>query len=362
MPGHRILVVNPGSTSTKVALFDGDTELFRENIVHDAAIPATISDQLPYRKAAIDAALSASGVPLDGVAAVAGRGGGLAPLSGGTYLVEGLLLEHARVGFATQHPAQLGAQLADCYARELGVRAYVVNPPDVDEFQPVARLTGVKGIYRQSRIHALNQKEVAHRYAASLGCRYEDLNLVVAHIGGGVSVAAHRHGRMVDCNDIVNGDGPMAPTRCGALPVTEVCRLTAQSSAAQVAALARSAGGLMSHLGTADTREVLTRIAAGDTYAEAVYEAMIYQIGKQIGAMIIVLHGSCDGVVLTGGIAHDSRMVSGLTGMVGGLAPIWVAPGELEMEGLARGVLRVLDGVEPVLSYTAAPVWEALAE
>lgn len=360
MSSHKILVINPGSTSTKVAVFDGGEAVFRANVSHEAsdlARFASVPAQLPYRKQTIDKALAQAGVTLDGVEAVAGRGGGLAPLAGGTFKAEGLLLEHARIGFAAMHPATLGAQLADLYAADLGVKAYVVNPPDVDELQASARFTGVKGLYRQSRGHPLNQKEVAHRYAATLGKEYEDVNVVVAHVGGGVSVGAHLAGRLVDCNDVMNGDGPMAPTRCGALPAVDVARMTAQGSVDDIIALARNSGGLVSHLGTSDSREVIARIEAGDAYAEAVYDAMIYQIGKAIGAMVAVLHGRCDGIVITGGIAHDPRLVNGLTDMVGALAPIAVIAGELEMEGLASGVSRVLDGEEEALTYTAEPVW-----
>ena len=361
----RILAINPGSTSTKVALFEGDQALFSVNVTHDAAILATfpeISDQLPYREQTIREQLEANGFTLDGIDAFAGRGGGLEPLEGGTYPVNDLLLEHARTCHTARHPATLGSQLAHMFAQTTGGKAFVVNPPDVDEFRPVARITGLRDILRESRIHALNQKEVGIRYAASQGRSYIDLNLIICHIGGGVSVTAHQKGRMIDSNDIVNGDGPMAPTRSGSLPARAVVRecFSGKYTERQMADRILKDGGLVDHLGTSDVREVVARIAAGDEYARLVYDAMIYQIGKSVGAMAAALKGQVDAVLLTGGIARDAYLVTALKDQIGFIAPVETLPGEFEMEALASGVIRVLDGVELPRTYTGNPIWPGL--
>lgn len=217
----KVFTINPGSTSTKIALFEDDKCVFSKNVAHAAEALAQykgISDQLPYRMDTIQALLAESGVSLEGIDAVVGRGGGLIAMEGGTYQVDELILDHSfRGANGVQHPAQLGPQLAKLFADKHGVPAFVVNPPDVDELQEVARVTGIKGVNRIIHLHALNLKETAIRHATTLGKAYEDCNFVVCHIGGGVSVSAHRKGRMVDGYDIVGGEGPMAPTRCGAV-------------------------------------------------------------------------------------------------------------------------------------------------
>jgi len=362
MVQYRIFAINPGSTSTKVALYEGSRPVFSENIEHDAASLKTfseISDQLPYRKQAILNALSGAGLSLEGTDAFVGRGGGLVSLEGGTYEVNEMLLAHARVGFTVKHPAILGSQLAHEFSRTYGGGAYVVNPPDVDEFDEVARVSGIAECPRESRIHALNQKEVGIRAAADLGKRYEECNFVIAHIGGGVSVTAHRHGRMVDSNDIVNGDGPMAPTRAGSVAGTALVRLCFSGEYTEKEMYARITknGGIVDHLGTADMREVVRRIEGGDRHARLVYDAMAYQIGKNIGAYATVLEGRVDAIVLTGGIANDRAFVERINRMVAYIAPVKVYAGEMEMEALASGVTRVLDGEEESLAYTGVPVW-----
>ena len=225
MKNYKVFAINPGSTSTKIAMFEGEKEIFSRNISHDAEKLKEfkeISDQLPYRKEMILNVLKEEGQTLEGVDAFSARGGGLVNVEGGVFTIGDKLLEHARTCYTVKHPATLGAQLADAFSKEFGGVAFVVNPPDVDEFQDVARVTGLKGVYRESRIHALNQKEIGIRFAAKQGKKYEDMNLIICHIGGGISVTAHRMGKMVDSNDIANGDGPMAPTRCGQLPVKDV--------------------------------------------------------------------------------------------------------------------------------------------
>ena len=362
MKSYKVFAINPGSTSTKIAMFEGDKEVFFKNVSHDAEKLKEfkeIRDQFDYRKETILKELAEAGQTLEGVDAFSARGGGLVNIEGGVYQVGEKLLEHARVGYTVKHPATLGAQLADAFAKEYGGVAFVVNPPDVDEFTDVARVTGLKGVYRESRIHALNQKEIGIRYAAKLGKKYEDLNLIICHIGGGISVTAHNHGKMVDSNDIANGDGPMAPTRCGQLPVKDVVTMcfSGKYTEKEMREKITKTGGLVDHLGTSDAREVTEMIKNGNQYAKLIYDAMIYEIGKTAGSMAAVLCGKVDGIIFTGGISHDKYVVEKLTEMLSFIAPITVMAGEFEMEALAAGAIRVLSGKEEAKTYTGIPVW-----
>lgn len=362
MKNYKVFAINPGSTSTKIAMFEGEKEIFSRNISHDAEKLKEfkeISDQLPYRKEMILNVLKEEGQTLEGVDAFSARGGGLVNVEGGVYTIGEKLLEHARECYTVKHPATLGAQLADAFSKEFGGAAFVVNPPDVDEFQDVARVTGLKGVYRESRIHALNQKEIGIRFAAKQGKKYEDMNLIICHIGGGISVTAHRMGKMVDSNDIANGDGPMAPTRCGQLPVKDVVTMcySGKYTEKEMREKITKTGGLVDHLGTSDAREVTAMIENGNKYAKLIYDSMIYEIGKTAGSMAAVLHGKIDGIVLTGGISHDKYVVEKLTEMLSFIAPVTVMAGEFEMEALAAGAIRVLSGEEEAKTYTGIPVW-----
>lgn len=359
---YKVFAINPGSTSTKIALFEDDKKIFSANVAHEAEELKKykeISDQFDYRKETILREVENAGMTLSDCDAFSGRGGGLVSCPGGTYTVNDTLFEHARVGFTVKHPACLGPQLAKYFADLYGARAFVVNPPDVDEFCDSARVTGWKGIYRESKIHALNQKEIGIRYAEAQGKRYEDMNLIICHIGGGISVTAHEKGKMIDSNDIAQGDGPMAPTRCGAVPVKDVIHecFSGRYSEAEMLKRVTKTGGLVDHLGTSDAIEVGQRIAAGDAYAKTVYDAMIYQIGKTAGSMAAVLHGKVDGIIFTGGISHDKYLVEKLSEMIGFIAPITVMAGEFEMEALAAGAIRVLSGKEEAKEYTGIPAW-----
>ena len=367
MKPYKIFAINPGSTSTKIALFEGDKAVFSCNVSHDASELKKykeISDQFDYRKETILEEVKKAGISLEGVDSFSARGGGLVSVEGGVYAVNEKLLEHARAGFSVKHPAMLGAQLADAFAKTYGGTAVVVNPPDVDEFSDLARVTGWKGVYRESRIHALNQKEIGIRYAASQGKKYEDMNLIICHIGGGISVTAHQKGKMVDSNDIAQGDGPMAPTRCGAMPVKDVVRIcfSGKYSEKEVYDKITKTGGLVDHLGTSDAREVRGMMEQGNPYAKLIYDAMIYQIGKYAGSMAVVLGGKVDGIIFTGGISHDEYLVEELSGMLKFLAPITVMAGEFEMEALAAGALRALSGEDQIKEYTGIPVWNGFHE
>ncbi len=357
----QIVVINPGSTSTKVAVAENERIVFQENIGHSPEELAhkEVQQQLGMRTRLVLRTLQAAGVDLGRTDAFAGRGGGLKPLESGTYLVDDALLRDARTGTGGQHPAQLAAQICEALRQKYGGKAYVVNPPDVDEFCEAARISGIRGVYRESRVHALNQKEVAYRFCAANGLDYKRTNLIVAHIGGGISVTAHRQGKMIDSNDILHGDGPMAPTRCGSVSVAKVIELcySGKFSKKEMLEKTTKTGGLMDLLGTADAREIERRIEAGDAHAKLVYDAMIYQIGKSIGSCGACLKGEVRQILLTGGMAHSGYLTGHLRELVGWIAPVTVMAGEFEMEALASGAYRVLTGQEPAALYTGIPPW-----
>ena len=359
---YRILVINPGSTSTKVGVFDGETEVFTKNVAHEAeklATFASVSDQMPYRRDLILEALAENDVDLSTIDAFVGRGGGLLALEGGTYAVNDVMLDHAYRGAnGVQHPAQLGSQLANAFATQAGKPAFVVNPPDTDELCDLARMTGIKGVYRNVHLHALNLKETAIRHAHSLGKRYDECNFIVCHIGGGISISAHKAGKMIDGYDIVGGEGMMAPTRCGAVPVAEVLNyLEAGHSVKEVRAMCMKTGGFVDLLGTSDAIEVTERAAAGDKAAARAWDAMLYQINKYIGSMATVLGGKVDGILLGGGMVHNKELVASIKDNCGWIAPVSAYPGEFELEAMAAGAIRVLDGEEEPKTYTGIPVF-----
>ena len=361
---EKILAINPGSTSTKIAVYQDGQILFKSNVSHSAAELAgypEIADQMPCRKQAILDALAQECVSIDDCMAFSGRGGGLQPCEGGVYEVNEIMLEHARSGkYGGKHPAALGCQLAAEFARQYHGRAFVVNGPDTDEFCDEARVTGLADVFRASHVHALNQKETALRVSRDLGLTYEDANFIVAHLGGGVSITAHRKGRMVDSNDIIHGDGPMAPTRSGALPAKDLIDLcySGRWTKEEMHARITKQGGFVDHLGTADVLEIKEKIQAGDRYADLIYRAFLHQIAKGIGAMAAVLGGDIDAIIFTGGISHDQDLIAALTTQVGFLAPSVVRPGEYEMEALIAGALRVIHGEEIPKNYTGEAVFE----
>lgn len=356
MGKFKIFTINPGSTSTKIALFEGEEELFSKNVSHDAKILAqyaSISDQFSYRKGTIDTLLKENNISLDQVDAFVGRGGGLLAMDGGTYEIDDIVLDHAARGAnGVQHPAMLGPQIAYEYAKLYHVKAFVVNPPDVDELQDLARMTGIKGLYREVHLHALNLKETAIRHAASLGRKYEDCNFVVCHIGGGISVSAHRNGKMIDGYDIVGGEGPMAPTRCGSISVANLLKYVQDKDLKDVKSLCTKNGGFVNHIGISDALELTTRAKEGDKYAEMLWNTMIYQITKCIGSMAAVLHGKMDGILLGGGMVYNEELIAQIKEACEWMAPVTAYPGEFEMEAMASGAIRVLSGEEEVKKYS----------
>ena len=285
-------------------------------------------------------------------------------MPGGVYEVNDLMYEHGSIGPGSKHPGNLGPMIARDFARQFGGRSFVVNPSSVDEFCIEARPTGMQEIIRTSRGHPLNQKEVARRYAGQLGKRYEDINVVVVHMGGGISVTAHQKGLMIDTVDSTRGEGRMAPTRSGTVPAAELVELcfSGRYTKKQLMDKIMKVGGWTDLLGTADALEVERRIAAGDKFAKLIYETTAYQIAKDVGALSAVLAGEVDGILLTGGLAYSDMFTELITRRTGFIAPVVRFPGEFEMEGLASGALRVLRGDEIPQFYTGKPVFRGFAE
>lgn len=361
---QRVLVINPGTTSTKFGVHTPAGEEFARTLHHgDDEIERfrgrPMLDRLEYRFELVRAALVEAGYCETGRgeerwAAVAGRGGLLPPMDCGTYLVDEAMIDALRLARRGEHASNLGAVLALRFARSAGVSAYIIDPVTADEWQPCARLTGSPLVQREFIGHALNTKAVARRYAREQGRAYPDLRLIVAHLGSGVTVSAHRGGRIVDSNSIE--EGPFGPDRTGSLPVRALARLCA-SGAMTAAAIDRHLfgdGGLYAYLGTRDLLEVERRIEAGDALATQVLEALVYQIAKETGAMAAVLAGKVDAVLLTGGMAHSARVVNMLRPQVEWIAPITVYPGEDELRALAEGVFRVLHGEEEAKRFEQA--------
>jgi len=353
----RILAINPGSTSTKLGLYEDRQALFTETLAHNPAELAgyrTVLEQHAFRKEAVLRFLAGKDTPLSSLAAVVGRGGLTKPLSGGTYLVNQAMLDDLRAAERGEHAANLGPFLASELAQAAGgIPAFVVDPVVVDELDDVARLSGLPELPRESKFHALNQKAVARRAAKALGRSYQEVNLVVAHLGGGISIGAHRKGRVVDVNNALDGEGPMSPERSGTLPAGALVHLcfSGRFTEAQVRRKIIGCGGLMAHLGTTDAREVEKRIQAGDAHAKLVFQAMAYQVAKGIAALGAVFSGEVDAVVLTGGLANSELLTGWIKERVAFLAPVLIYPGEGELEALALGAWRVLVGEEEAKVY-----------
>ena len=355
----RVLVINPGSTSTKLAVFDGDEQIFSKTLRHsteELSPYPNISSQYPFREKIILEALKEAHIGLDTIDAVVGRGGLLYPLEGGTYEVNDIMLEHLKAGIQGQHASNLGGILAKAIASEnktKNIPAFIVDPVVVDEMKPIAKLSGHPLITRRSIFHALNQKAVARKAAQKLGKKYNEVNLIVAHMGGGISVGAHRKGKVIDVNNALNGDGPFSPERSGGLPAADLVKLcfSGKYQLGEIMNMLRGKGGMVAYLGINDVRDAKKRIAEGDEKAKLVFEAMAYQVAKEIGLLATVLKGDVDGIVLSGGIAYAEDFIDLIKERVEWIAPIMVFPGEEEMEALAQGALRVLRGEEQAKIY-----------
>ena len=360
--GARVLAINPGSTSTKLGVMTRTAELFTRTIRHsdeemEPFRDRPVFDQLSYRAALVAAALEEAGYTAKQAghpfAAVAGRGGLLPPMACGTYLVDEAMVEELRRERRGQHASNLGAPLALGFAQGVGTAAYIVDPVTVDEWQPTARITGSPLIERTSIGHWLNTKAVAKRFARERHRVYSDLRLIVAHMGSGITVSAHCQGRAIDSNSIE--EGPFGPDRTGSLPSRALVRLcyTGKMTETEMDRHVFGDGGLLAWLGTHDLVEVEHRIDAGDSKATAVFEAMVYQIAKEAGAMAAVLAGKVDAILLTGGMAHSKRVLGLLMPQIEWIAPVKIYPGEDELRALADGVFRVLDGEEEAREFAA---------
>lgn len=356
-----ILVINPGSTSTKLAIYKNDRQTHTTNLHHSAEELAEFSDiveQKDFREAVIVQWLESEGIMLDNLTAIVARGGLLAPIPGGTYEINSIMVEHMSQGRFGKHASNLAGLIAYELAQRLGIPSFIVDPVVVDELEPVARISGNPNCERISIFHALNQKANAQKFASRVGKRYEDLNLIVVHLGGGISVGAHKQGRVVDVNNALSGEGPFSPERVGSLPsqglVEYIFKINPTKGELMRKFIGRS--GLVAHLGTNDCREIVSRMQAGDEQAKFYFETMCYQIAKEIGRSSTVLCGIVDQIVLTGGLAYSNELVEELTRRVEFIAPVTVLPGENELEALALGALRVLTGVEEALTYNAGEV------
>ncbi len=352
----KSLIINPGSTSTKIGVFEDETLLFEETLRHsteEIARYASIVEQKDFRKDIIVSLLKEKDFDIRSLNVVVGRGGMLKPISGGTYPVTDALLADLKVGIQGQHASNLGGILAREIADSIGVPSYIVDPVVVDELMPEARYSGVPELPRVSIFHALNQKAVAKRYAKETGKAYDSLNLIVVHMGGGVSVGAHKAGQVVDVFNALDGDGAFSPERAGGVPSGSLIKMcfSGQYTQAEVYKKVVGNGGFNAYLGTNDMRDVDKLADGGDEKAKTIRDAFILQVAKDMGSMACVLSGKVDQIIITGGIAYDKYVVDGLKEKAGWIAPITVYPGEDELLALAQGALRVMNGEEPAMTY-----------
>ncbi len=353
---YKLLIINPGSTSTKIGVYEGEKEILEETLRHSAEEILkydTIFDQLDFRKEVILKVLKEKGIDINELDAVVGRGGMLKPIEGGTYEVNEVMVEDLKIGVQGPHASNLGGILSNEIAKEIGKRAFIVDPVVVDEMEDVARLSGVPELPRKSKFHALNQKAVAKIYAKEHNTSYEDVNLIVVHMGGGVSVGAHRKGRVIDVNNALDGDGPFSPERAGGVPSGELLEMcfSGKYSKEEVYKKLVGKGGFVAYANTNDARDLIKLSQEGDEKGSLIFNAFIYQIAKEIGSMAVVLDGEVNAIVLTGGIAYSDYVTNAINKKVKWIAPMVVYGGEDELLALAQGAIRVLDGVEEAKIY-----------
>ena len=352
----KSLIINPGSTSTKIGVFEDETLLFDETLRHsteEIAQYATIADQKDFRKNIILNLLKEKDFDIKSLGMVVGRGGMLKPIPGGTYAVTDDLLHDLEIGKQGQHASNLGGMLAREIGDEIGVPSFIVDPVVVDEMCDLARYSGVPELPRTSVFHALNQKAVAKRYAKENNKNYADLNLIVVHMGGGVSVGAHANGKVVDVFNALDGDGAFSPERAGAAPVGALIKMcfSGEYTEKEIYKKFVGGGGLNAYLGTNDMRDVEKMVNEGDAKAKEVRDAFVFQVSKNIGSMATVLNGKVDAIVVTGGIAYDKGVVAGLKERAEWIAPFTVYPGEDELLALVQGGLRVMNKEEEAMVY-----------
>ncbi|MBX9137069.1 MULTISPECIES: butyrate kinase [unclassified Clostridium] len=353
---YKLLIINPGSTSTKIGVYEDEKEVFVETLRHSSEEIAkydSIFEQKGFRKEVIMNVLKDNNFDVTTLDAVVGRGGMLKPMAGGTYEVNDELLNDLKIGVQGQHASNLGGILANEIAKEVGGKAFIVDPVVVDELEAVARISGVPELPRKSKFHALNQKAVAKRFGKESKRGYENLNLIVVHMGGGVSVGAHQNGRVIDVNNALDGDGAFSPERAGSVPVGDLIKMcfSGEYTQAEVYSKIVGKGGYVAYLNTNDARDVLREKQEGNEFAELIYNAFIYQVSKSIGEMATVLKGKVDSIILTGGIAYSPIVVADIKERVEWIGNVTVYPGEDELLALAQGAIRVLSGEEEAKIY-----------
>ncbi|MBQ6388319.1 MAG: butyrate kinase [Mogibacterium sp.] len=352
----KVFVINPGSTSTKLALFHDNRKILQTSVTHDAQVLnsfSSVNDQFGYRMGVIKDFINNNDIDLSDVDAFVGRGGGCWPVPSGTFEVNDLLLEDIRNNVGrTIHPSVLGVQLAKSLQDEYGGRLFMVDPICVDEYTDVARITGVKEIARKAESHALNLRGTVMKHCKLNGIDYKQTRWVVAHIDGGITIAAHDHGRQVDCNEGAGGEGPFTATRTGSLPLMGVLDYFKTHTVKEMRHLCTGTGGFVSHFGTSDADEIYRRVQAGDAEAALVWEALGYNIVKYIGSMAVVLKGQLDGIIITGRYTRFQSLMDYIKDYVGWIAPIYIYENEVEQEAMAAGALRVLRGKEKAKVYT----------
>jgi len=352
----NILVINPGSTTTKVSLFQDESEILTETINHkieDLSRFNKASDQDLYRMDYVIRLLREKSIDLSAIKAIVGRGGLLRPIEGGTYTVNDQMITDLKKGVMGDHPSNCGGLIAHAISKKLGCFAFIVDPVVVDELSDIARISGMPLINRKSIFHALNQKAVARQVAAELKKTYPEINVIIAHMGGGITVGCHQNGRVVDVNNGLDGDGPFSAERSGAVPVGDLIKACFSGSytLSEMKKLVKGHGGMVAYLGTHDMQKVEKQIQEGNNKAKLVYEAMAYQISKEIGALSAILAGNVDAIALTGGMANSKSFVDLINRRIDFLAPVFVFPGEQEMRALAMGAFRVLSGEEDAKIY-----------
>ena len=351
----RLLIINPGSTSTKISVFDDDKCLFTESVFHDAPellkYPTT-NAQMPFRAQVIRDILKRHNIDIETINVWVGRGGcAYSQRSGVMVIDENLVRDTADDKGGSDHPAKLGVMLAYEFCRQYGGQMYTLNPTNVDELCDYARITGIKGLYRRAQTHVLNQKAVARIHAESLGRTYEDCSFIVCHIDGGITVTAHRNGKMTDSTEGAGGDGPFTPTRLGSIPVMELANYVDGHSTDELRAMCSRSGGFVSHFGTSNADTIHRMMEDGDPKATTIWNAMVYQICKSIGAMATVLEGKVDAIILTGGLVRFQDIIDKIKARCGWIAPVASYPGEVEQEELAHAVLEVLSGRKKAFRY-----------
>lgn len=352
----NILVINPGSTTTKISLFNDDKELFTQNISHKIEELARFnraSEQDLYRMEIIVRVLREKNVDLDKIKAVVGRGGLLKPIEGGTYIVNDDMVADLKKGVMGDHPSNCGGLIAYAISKALGSEAYIVDPVVVDELDDIARISGMPLIKRKSIFHALNQKAVGREIAEKLGKSYQEVNLIITHLGGGITVGCHKQGRVIDVNNGLDGDGPFSPERSGSVPIGDLIKacFSGEYTLDEMKKLVKGHGGMVAYLGTHDLRTVEEQIAEGNQKTKLIYDAMAYQVSKEIGALAAVLSGYVDAIIFTGGMAKSKLFTKLISERVKFIAPIFIVAGEQEMKALALGALRVLQNTEKAKIY-----------